>query len=354
MGEGSSRGVGGEGGFFLRTAPEGSPRLAPLSELSDGGGSPVPTLTRPVGFVPNPEVVTGTGPGSLLHGDVQQTITADPSLGPAFQSIYRSVDGLRPDLKRQILEAALSNNGASAKAVASVLGSLSWHLGDASQKAQLANLLTTCPGPALADLAMIAQDPNRLAAQDKQGKSLLTNLSELASQPLNGAFVKAGQTQQRLLGDVLHDLAAPEDVDQGNTQNCTVTSMQYRLLQGNPSEYARMMKELAGSSGSTALLGPGQLALQPDSLRPIDPGDQRSLSERIFQRSTMEFANGAEDFDPLTNRSTGAKRSRSWGAGAKRTPTAIPGSPPRNRSKRWRDCLAGPSGMRNRSIVPSR
>ena len=129
------------------------------------------------------------------------------------------------------------------------------------------------------------------------GTTTLDNLALMASSP--GA--------KQFLNHTIADVLRPERIWQGDAPTCTVSTMQYELAQEKPAEYARLMAGLT-VSGSVTLAGGGVLQTQVGDalLNSLTSRDQRSPTEAVFQSAAMEFANGADNYDLTSRRSTGA------------------------------------------------
>jgi hypothetical protein len=141
--------------------------------------------------------------------------------------------------------------------------------------------------------ALLEGTPEAATSVDRNGRSLLGNLSDLAAQPLNAALY-SGTTKQKVLDEVLLQVANPDRIEQGNAPTCTVTSMQFELVRDDTSEYVRLMAGLTGPGGSVEMKGGGALKLDPKSLAQLN---KRQSSQAIFQTAAMEYGNGADDFD---------------------------------------------------------
>lgn len=143
----------------------------------------------------------------------------------------------------------------------------------------------------------------KLQDKDKDGRSLLDNLAQLARQELNPVLTNEGKvTKDQLLTSVLQETADPSQVNQGSYGTCSQTSVQYALLMQNPSEYVRLMRGLAGTSGKVDMAGGDSIGIQHEYYRQKHKdGDTRSPSEVIFQGALMEYANGSEDYNAATD-----------------------------------------------------
>ncbi len=107
-----------------------------------------------------------------------------------------------------------------------------------------------------------------------------------------GDFLKANKglpAEQRgeLVREVLHDLAFPADIEQGNRATCAATSVQMKLAQTNPARYASLVTTLA--DGKAFKLGSGQKVF-PNTTYQGDNSDNRTLSGKVVQNALMDFA----------------------------------------------------------------
>lgn len=123
----------------------------------------------------------------------------------------------------------------------------------------------------------------RLLDKDKTGKTTLDHLREIQEQPLEGNF-QAGVVVSELLAN-LHN---PGEINQRNRGTCTVTTIEYFHASQQPSDYARLVKELVRSEGK-AHFQTGQVCwTNPTGLGEDSSG--RSSVDRIYQSSMMQAA----------------------------------------------------------------
>ncbi|MBX3172056.1 MAG: hypothetical protein KF760_31910 [Candidatus Eremiobacteraeota bacterium] len=139
-----------------------------------------------------------------------------------------------------------------------------------------------------ADLTRLLRD-DRLNHRDSQGQTLMANLDTLRTQryATEGGHSLNGQTYYR---EVLHQVASPGSIHQGDRGTCTVTSIEYLQATREPAEYARIMSGLAGPEGRVAMRDGQILTRDAGIVAPDSSG--RSSASRVYQASLMEFANG--------------------------------------------------------------
>lgn len=123
-------------------------------------------------------------------------------------------------------------------------------------------------------------------------KSLLANLSELATQPLAD-----GIDRQELLADVLAQVDDPINIHQKRFNTCGPTTGQLVLAMQEPAEYVRLAAALASPDGETKLQNGDALARKADWNDAAD--DNRSVANRLFQSALMEYANGRFDYNTV-------------------------------------------------------
>ena len=222
---------------------------------------------------------------SYLRDDAPRGGRSDPKA---------AVSGLAADVRAVLQPAVSKPESKSAKVVENVINSSLWKGLSASDKGSLAKVMSAAGEKGLVALgALLEGTPESVKDTDHLGKSLLGNLAELASQPLNAALY-AGTTKQKVLDEVLLQVANPDRVDQGNAPTCTVTSMQFELVRDETAEYVRLMAGLTGPKGKVEMRGGGDLKLDPESLAQLN---KRQSSQAIFQTAAMEYGNGADEFD---------------------------------------------------------
>lgn len=222
---------------------------------------------------------------SYLRDDAPRASRSDPKA---------AVNALPADLKAMLGATVANPSSKSAKVVENLVGSSLWRGLPAAEKSNLAKVMSSAGEKGLVALgAALEGTPELAKSTDKDGKSLLSNLADLASQPLNAALYN-GTTKQKVLDDVLLQIANPDRVEQGSAPTCTVTSMQFELVRDDAAEYARLMAGLTGSKGKVAMKGGGDLKLDPETLASLD---KRGTSQAIFQNAAMEYGNGADAYD---------------------------------------------------------
>jgi hypothetical protein len=157
----------------------------------------------------------------------------------------------------------------------------------------------------------VEQVPEVLMDKDSAGKTLISNLEKLTTQPLNTML--AGETStSELVDSALLDITNPNRVDQGTAPTCTVTSMQFELVADNPAEYLRLLTGLAGPSGSAQMKGGSDLVIGRGD-GDLKARDDRPVSQALFQSAAMEYGNGkAASFDPISGQSTDASTGKTY------------------------------------------
>lgn len=136
------------------------------------------------------------------------------------------------------------------------------------------------------------------------GPETLKEVSQTLGSFLQGSEGMPAAQRGEMARDILHDLAFPADIDQGNRATCAAASIQMKLAQTNPGRYAAMATTLA--EGRPFAFESGQ-QLQPNSTYQGDSSDNRSLSGKIVQNAMMDFGRrrgdelsqtGSSEFEP--------------------------------------------------------
>lgn len=165
----------------------------------------------------------------------------------------------------------------------------------AAQQAAVAKILDSGSADVARAMSGLLATPERLAATDSKGTTLLANLSKLATQPMSSSLLSE-TSRDAVLAAAINDVANPESIAQGDAPTCTVTSMQYELVRDHPSEYVRLLSDLSSESGRAKMSGGSELKFQPGDATALDG---RPVSQAMFQTAAMEFGNGKElEFDP--------------------------------------------------------
>lgn len=187
-----------------------------------------------------------------------------------------------------------------ARSISQVLASVGFTAGSPQQRAELVDLLGSVAPGDMVLVALLADNLRLAFNQDSRGATLVDNLDAIANQPLNPAINDA--SPQDLLHSVMMESISPAtQVNQSSYGTCTVTSLEYALAAKQPAEYARLVAGLAGPSGIATMQGGGELDLQPEYYAAHLPNDDRSASEVLFQSATMDFGDGALDYDASTD-----------------------------------------------------
>lgn len=137
---------------------------------------------------------------------------------------------------------------------------------------------------------------------------LLDALETLAAQPL-----AEGLERDRLLTELMREVAEPAAINQRLHATCGAAAAQMLLARQDPGEYARLVAGLAGPDGRAKTRGGAVLQREPGTEEPgkVRKGeggpwakDGRSEPSRLFQSAGMELANGFADYDPTADRHT--------------------------------------------------
>ena len=222
---------------------------------------------------------------SYLRDDAPRGVRSDPRA---------AVAGLAADLRLALQATVSKPESKSAKVVENVVTSSLWKGLSAADKGSLAKVMSAAGEKGLVALgAVLEGTPEISKFADRDGKTIFADLAELASQPLNAALY-SGTTKQKILDEVLLQVANPDRVEQGSAPTCTVTSMQFELARDETAEYVRLMAGLTGPQGSVEMRGGGALKLEPETLLALD---KRQGSQAIFQTAAMEYGNGGDHYD---------------------------------------------------------
>jgi len=236
---------------------------------------------------------------------------ADPVVASRLDATLQKSSRLPADVRTSLLQTfATAPKGSAGAVVANVVASAAFTGRTPADQQKLAAIMSRLDEKGLKAFgALIEQNPGALTDHDSTGRTLLENLHQLATQPLNATLV--GQTTtEAVLSNALIETINPSRVAQGTAPTCTTASMQYELVADEPAEYMRLLAGMTGPAGKTVMRGGGDLRLDANAAE-IEARDGRSISQAIFQSSTMEYANGRDSqFDPVlgvsTNRRTGA------------------------------------------------
>jgi hypothetical protein len=270
-------------------------------------------LTKADAAPAKPPDVTALGralPGVLSSSRASALVAAsqnDSIAGARLQNLLSDTSAL-PASARSTLFDTIATEGPrsnAARVIDQVTQSAAWTKLSASQKADLTSVMTTASPDGLQYLgSLVEQAPQLLTAKDSQGGTLVQNLAQIATQPLNAGLYKDTSTSE-VLDDVLRDVVNPNRIDQGTSDTCTVTSMQWELVNDSPAEYARLMAGLSGPQGKATMMGGGTLKTGA-GFASLDSAYDRTVSSQLFQSAAMDDGDGNDLYDPVKDKSTKA------------------------------------------------
>jgi len=111
---------------------------------------------------------------------------------------------------------------------------------------------------------------------DKGDKTQTTDLSALE--------------RQRIARDVVHQIAHPEDIKQGNKNTCALASSEYVLAKDHPDVYAKAVADLS-TKGELNTVEPGKgIKISPDQIHNDDGNPERTLASKVFQTGAANLA----------------------------------------------------------------
>lgn len=231
--------------------------------------------------------------------------------GAHLEKLLVATQSLPPALRQSLVKSAGQGLGGTEGAVISnVVASDAFRALPLEQKQKLAAVIERLTDKAKIGLerlgAIVEGSPSALTSKDSKGGTLIDNLAKLATEPLSARLVSTS-TPENLLASVLQDVANPNSIDQGSATTCTTASMQFEMVTEAPAEFARLIAGLA-TKGEVAMQGGDKLTLGAD--RRDDYANARlgrTQTEALFQTATMEYANGKDDFRPISSRTTDAR-----------------------------------------------
>lgn len=139
-------------------------------------------------------------------------------------------------------------------------------------------------------LGKLLEDGRLFSSKDlRRGETLMSHLDRLATQPL-----ASGLNRMNVLSGLLEQLENPGTIAQGGRGTCTVTTIEYMLAKRSPSEYARLVTELASVGGKAVLANGATVSREAGTADRDDSG--RSDASRIFEAAMMEYGNGFLDY----------------------------------------------------------
>jgi hypothetical protein len=237
----------------------------------------------------------------------------DPIAGARLQNLFSATNSLSPSARSALFDTVATDGPRSdaARVIDNITQSSTWKRLTSAQKADLAGVISAATPEGVGYLgALVDQAPNLLTEKDTKGATLLDNLSRVATQPLNASLYSQTSSSE-MLTSLLRDVVNPNRIDQGDSDTCTVTSMQWELVNDAPAEYARLMAGLTGPNGQATMQGGGTLKLGAGDLED-NAQHGRTVTSALFQSAAMDDANGRDIYDPTTDRSTKADGSGTY------------------------------------------
>ncbi len=139
------------------------------------------------------------------------------------------------------------------------------------------------------------------------GGTLVHHLSDMSERlgrlPANDPILRqTGMSASDIVGGAILEINDSGRIGQGNVGTCAATSIQLSLIERQPAEYIRLVTDLAVTGHATAANG-ATLDRVPSSIPP-SPGNMRTVSERLFQSSVLDYANGDTRYEIGTKVST--------------------------------------------------
>lgn len=271
--------------------------------------APAPAVTPP-SPLPPADRLASSGLGTEQKAKLQAALDGKSGV-PAktvAEAAVAQASTLPPEQATKLLNvAAMNPGGPEGASLAKIFTSPTWLSSTPVQKGQLLNVASTASPKGLESLATLAQT-QKLTAADSKGGTLLSNLSTMATQKLGPDLenLPAGNgvpSRQSLLDGVLQETADPGSIRQSTFDTCTATTAQYELARRQPAEYARLMAGLTGPDQKAQMAGGKTIKLDDEGLVRPNGSDKRSDSSRLFQTAAMEFANGAENYNPDKDKS---------------------------------------------------
>lgn len=152
---------------------------------------------------------------------------------------------------------------------------------DRAAYGQVANLVETdAEGrSALQNLILSGKLASSPAAAD--GKSALSHLAQLSTQPLGENI-----SRQKLVAHMLEELDDPTKIYQGNNNTCVPASVAILMARRHPAELVRLISGLA-SPGGTVRLASGESIRRHEDWRAPDGG--RTIGQALLQPALMSY-----------------------------------------------------------------
>ncbi|MCY1017108.1 hypothetical protein [Pyxidicoccus sp. MSG2] len=325
---GGLTGAGLAGGLHLAKGARRSGSEA--TSRADGSRDGAPEALQADGMPARRKAASeGSNPPSVSNStDASGPTRAGPAArtAQARAKLDKQLEGLSPEAQAAV-KARLAREPVAADAIHDIMSQPSWSRLSPSQREGLCKVIAETTPRGLRDLKLLARDANRLTTPDSQGRALVDNLTDLATQAQHPSLAKANIGRGELLESVLGDVAAPQRIHQGQVNSCQVATLQRELAARDPSEYVRLMKGLTSTSGTVKMRGGAELKLEqslfdrakfqqpPSGLTPQQQRaniyrtrrlpyeeDLRTPSEGIFQSSTLQRATGENTYDARADR----------------------------------------------------
>lgn len=164
-----------------------------------------------------------------------------------------------------------------------------------ARKADYEKIKQLCGDDPMAQKALMAMllDGRLTGGKDlKGGQDMLHHLARMGSDP-----VAAGVDRKALVTNVIEEMENSLNIAQHGKGTCVATSATIMLVRQNPTEYARLIADLASPAGKTTLQNGAELERETDWAKDDGDYDPRTPSVRLLQPALMEYGNFFMDYD---------------------------------------------------------
>jgi hypothetical protein len=121
---------------------------------------------------------------------------------------------------------------------------------------------------------------------------------------LESAPLATGIDRRELLRTLRKEIEDPSRIFQGKRFSCGAASVAIILSRNNPEEYVRLISGLASPEGKVVLQNGDTIERQKNTI--FDDGSKRTCTSRLLHTAFMQYADGALDYDNLTEMHRGS------------------------------------------------